>query len=265
VREFTSAGLARAEVEAFFMRRAAPYIIFLLLHCGPQAFAEDALAERFPFAAEMISHIFQVQFTEVSGNYWRDDEHYLRSVGKRPWVWDVLRADFREKHFADPWIEQWRFNWAIYPLRVSAEIHEAEPWLVAEFRYGAWLISREGAPLEPLASIHEPDLVMEVSTLPRLDGLEEESHFELAISQLRLFDMAGGSAFEHATALGNDGVLIRSSDAAFPELLVKIENFEQARTVVEELTSALRDLNQRGEHPRRLDLRFKNRAVITQP
>jgi cell division septal protein FtsQ len=175
-----------------------------------------------------------------------------------------------------PWINEAKITSAVFPGRVSIHVREEEPWIVAEYRGHSWLVSQRGTLLQTLDSLNNSELIMEISELPRLGGLQAESssrsflrsenvRFDYALQLLEMFEMAGGFPFQvERITLEADGALrITAMDIkTTPEIFVQASTLAEARHSLQKLKAVLADLAQRSEHASRIDLRFLNQAIV---
>lgn len=228
----------------------------------------------------VAENILRVRLVEVRGanrfsaGQW---ETMLGFQGAR-WLWEAVQPGFGARLKRSPWCERAVLHWEIYPLRLTVDVTEAEPWLVAEFGQHSWLLSRRGQLLQPLESVTDQKLIVEISELPRLSAGGDEGSpgagggldaagekFHTALNRLKLIDEAGGFPFdvERFTML-NDGALqaepLRSGE--FPKVTFLANGKEGAFDTLRRLATVLDDLKKRGESASEVDLRFAKQAVV---
>ena len=179
------------------------------------------------------------------------------------------------------WVDEARVSLGLFPTRVHVALQESVPWLVAELESGSWLVSSARNLIEPLAEIRDPQLIFEVSSLPRIEGLSvigdgeiesgepdtfltsTNSRLEYVLDSVYLLEMAEALPFPiELYKLLSDGSLRLRPHGAEADLLLKINSLKDATRVKKRLKLVLKDLEVRDEKPRELDLRFENQVII---
>ncbi|OVE79909.1 hypothetical protein BVY02_01915 [bacterium J17] len=261
------------------------------LRLDPNEIAELASASGKPEAFEIwleqmkvgtdiiLSNVFKLKSVELRGNYRLNESEVLASTEYlgQPFLWKLLGYNTRESLGKNPWIEDVKVTWSVFPTRVVLAIKEAEPWLVAAYRKNTWLISRSGRLLQPLDSLRDGDLVVDSSELPRLDGLDEPSSSHIsdlsevnqrlisALGIIKLFDLAGGYPFEveRFTYLEGGGLELSPVEIdKYPQLLVSKQSFQGAKKLLERAEAVFADLKDKGLVASVVDLRFRDQAIV---
>ena len=215
---------------------------------------------------------------KIEGNYRLQGEEILWSAGlaSNSWIWDLSPGEIQNRIEQLPWIEQAQLNVGILPSSVTISVKEAEPWLVAEYEGSSWLVSSSGKLLQTLSSIKNPDLVVEVGELPRLDGLEAEpgvesylasanARFVYAAKLVKFIEMGGDVPFpfDRITLLRTGGLRVTPVDKEkYPEVLLTASSLEETSDALQRLTLVLGDLEKRNERAKQIDLRFNNQAIL---
>ena len=225
-------------------------------------------------------NLLQLGSIELKGNYRLDADEILAAAGltRALWLWQVDPREIEQKLLNSPWIESVSLDLQPYPARIKIQITEAEPWLIAEYERHSWLVSRKGVLLQTLDTLHDSETILETTELARLDGLDSlpaietylssaNARFVFAVKLIRMLQSAGELPFhvERYTLLPNGTVRLmpqQSEFSAATEFLVAAQDFEEAASCVQRLRLVINDLKARNEHPRRVDLRFKNQAII---
>ena len=236
---------------------------------------------------QALGNIFAVRNISIDGEYYRTEPEILAAIG----IKDIsalsehgsgvplttlarLGAIERLKH--DPWFSSVHTNWTLFPLALSIVVSEEQPWIVAEYSGEPWLISRTGSPLQPTRTIVQSELAMLTSTLPRLDGIDPpvgsdsnlasaSSRLAYATKLLRLIASSGELPFaaERFTLDPDGNLLIQPVDFANqPVILFGPVNFNGLVARLKELSTVAADLKKRGEHPKKIDLRFKDQIIV---
>jgi hypothetical protein len=226
-------------------------------------------------ADRAIGSMTRVNRIEVSGNsrLSGDAVRKLSGVTEGEGWWSVSREEVVRSLKNSAWIEDASVSWGGLPVMLRVRVREAEPWLVADLSGRSWLISSFGEPLQPLDSIKDEGLIMLVSELPRLDGIAGTgdgqsgsvgARFRLATRMLRVLEAAGGVPFpvEGYTLLPEGGLVARPlTGSGSPEVVMEISGLPQVEETLKSLRIVLADIRKRGEHPKRIDMRFAGRAV----
>ena len=228
----------------------------------------------------VVTNLARVGAVELRGNYRLQREHVLELAGlrggRRPWAWELTPREIRRRLLQNAWIESVQVESSILPYALRLQIVEAEPWMIAEYEKHSWLVSREGSLLQPLSSLQGADLILETTELARLDGLDAQGEVEsylaspnarfiYAVKLIKLLNSAGEVPFsvERYTLLPNGGMLLQpSAESGLPKVAVALNSFSEAERVHANLKLVLNDLQKRGERATRIDLRFKNQAVV---
>ncbi len=236
---------------------------------------------------QAIGNIFAVRNISIEGEYHRTEPEILaaigiidlselRSGGSGVPLTALARLGGIERLKKDPWFRSVNTSWTVYPLTLSIVVAEEEPWIVAEYSGEPWLISRTGTPLQPTRTIVQSELAMLTSTLPRLDGIDppvgSDSNLASATSRLayatkllRLIASSGELPFaaERFTLDPDGNLSIQPVDFANqPVILFGPVNFNGMVARLKELSTVAADLKKRGEHPKKIDLRFKDQIVV---
>lgn len=241
------------------------------------------------FFENVSRHLFRVSTVEVQGLHRLRRDEVLRVVGldEVPYVWRRGAAEMERQLNALAWVEHSTVRLTPFPARAFITIQEAEPWLIAEYERHSWIISKHGKLLQPLDSVRDAQLILDTAELSRLDGLDEDAgnmtalssanaRFRLAIRSIDWLETAGELPFPIGRYhLLSNGALVlqqrarthlpaaRLSDSADdPQIIVRLESLVDARNAVARLNSVLRDAKLRGEHIRRIDLRFRGQAIV---
>lgn len=220
--------------------------------------------------------VLRLSQVTVRGNYRLDQATILKTakLDDAPYLWAVSPEAIREKLLSLPWIDEASVTLAPYPARATIEVQEAEPWLIAEYEKHSWLVSQKGNLLQALDTLDNADVILETTELPRLDGLQSQAslesylssanaRFRYAVKAIKLL-LAGGELpfpVERYTLLPN-GALALHPEGGSPQVLVAIRSHEEAQQTVGRLRSVLEDLTARGEQAQRIDLRFRNQAIV---
>ena len=150
--------------------------------------------------------------------------------------------------------------------------------MVVEYGETSWLLSRSGKLLQPVATLSDSSLIVEASTLPRLDGIDNRTQarqphdgsplsprLNYALRILRLVELAGGLplAVDRFTLLPEGGVAAIPQLPHQPVVVMEPETFDDAIQQLQSLALVMRDLHARKDVVRQIDLRFKNRAIVS--
>ncbi|MFN8389283.1 MAG: FtsQ-type POTRA domain-containing protein [Bdellovibrionota bacterium] len=230
------------------------------------------------FVGSVTRNLLQFSKIEVRGNYRLHADQIIRAAGldSTPWLWDVTEDRVRNKLLHSPWVESADLRVRPFPAALELRVTEAEPWMIAEYEKHSWLVSRKGILLQTLDTLRDPELILETTELPRLDGLDPQpmvesylssanARFGYATKLIRLLQSAGELPFavERFTLLQNGSIkLVPQQRTETQEVLLAAQSFDDASSSLDRLRRVLEDLRKRGEHVRRIDLRFKNQAII---
>lgn len=231
------------------------------------------------FAREVADHLFRVTVANVRGLRRLEQGELLRMAGlnDRPWIWLQGAAKIEQRLNAVSWVERSRVELSPFPARADIFVVEAEPWIVAEYERHSWIVSRRGKLLQPLDAIHNADVILESTEMPRLDGLDEDAanqsalssanaRFNTAVRTIDWLETTGALPFRvaHYHLLSNGAMVVQHAGAegAFPQVIVRLESLVEARSAMNRLNSVLQDARARGEHLHRVDLRFRGQAIV---
>ncbi len=259
------------------------FILFISIISSNYLYAlnkgEEPLNKTFIRLKKMfVDHLLLVDVSKISNNKYASNEEIksLLKVSKNnlPLVWELNPLDSLKKH---PWIKNVEISWKIFPLRIELKIKEFKPWVLAEFSNNiTWLVSDEGTLIIPLTSIEDKELIMQVANLPTLRGLEvkkdsltslksESARLNYAIRTLKLLKKAGGIPFkiDRFTLLPQGALVIEPLDLLNkPRILVSFNSPKEAALCVKKLNVVLKDIKNRGEKLKEIDLRFKSQAIV---
>ena len=222
---------------------------------------------------------FRVERAEISGNYRLSSASTRRLLGldKPRWVWELPVLDLSALFENNPWADGGRASLKLWPARLKVDVKEAEPWLVVQQGESSWLFSRTERLLQPLSAIDEPELIMELADLPRLDGIqfspadvgqdktESSLRFRSAVRMVRALELAGGIPFpvSRYALLPEGGLRVESNRPQDPELRLAPTSYPEAVVQLRHLREVLADLQRRNERVRTIDLRFDSRAILS--
>ena len=230
---------------------------------------------------------------DVSGNYYLkpDELAEVVALSSKPWFWQLSPTSIQRKLETLSWIKSSSVSWSFFPLSLKFKIEDHQPWLVAEYEGHNWILSRALSLIVPLSSVKDSDLILELSELPRLPGLQpttDEATY-LSSSNARLRHAAGmihllelgkhgqaepeGSLSDERRGLGfkverydllSDGsLLLTAQDSKFsPKIRIAPTSLEEAEQVTERISAVLKDLAASGERAAEIDRRFTNQAVV---
>lgn len=243
-------------------------------------FLEQIRQEATAALLNAAGNILEVSSLQIEGEYYRSDEEIstiirTSTAGKSESV-GLFHVDGLERLKEDPWFSEIKTSWSVYPLALKIHVTEREPWIVAEYAGEPWLISRNGIPLQPTRTIRSKDLAMMTSDLPRLDGIDPppgsdsnlaspSTRLAYAIKLLRLIEGAGKLPYAaERFTLDNEGNLAVQpmNIASDPVVLIGPGDFRQISERIKELSTVAEDLRNRGEHPKRIDLRFQDQIIV---
>lgn len=184
----------------------------------------------------------------------------------------------RAKLLTNPWIEDVSLEWRLLPTSLTVRVFEAKPFLVLTVgdldRDESWVISENGRPIAPLTSVLQPDLVMDVSSLARLqfnlsDGAipasKSESVYRDSLRQVANFYAARDLPFEVEafSVLADGGLKLYPLEVGkFPTVNIYTKNFAEMEKNLQRLGAILSDLENKGEKAVSIDLRYSNQAVV---
>jgi len=174
------------------------------------------------------------------------------------------------------WVDRAEVQLAVYPTRLRVEVVESTPWLVAELDSESWLVSSSRKLIEPIGELRDPDLVVELSKLPRIEGLStikglepdtfltsSNARFDYVLDGIYLLEMAETLPFSvELYSVLSDGSLRLRPKGEYPDLLMKIASLEDAEQLGNRLNEVLADLAKRGEEANEIDLRFSNQVIV---
>ncbi len=184
----------------------------------------------------------------------------------------------RQQLNKQPWVDECELDLQLFPLQLSVNIRESQPWLVAELNNHSWLVARSGKLLAAVETITDENLVFDVASLPRLVGVNiagaenaetvsvTSNSLPYALGLLVLYEGAGGFPFqvERFTLLQDGSLQVEPVDSkSYPRaLLARAQNMAEAQMVLNNLRGVLADLNERGERAHLVDLRYGGQAVV---
>ena len=184
----------------------------------------------------------------------------------------------RAKLLTNPWIEDVSLEWRLLPTSLTVRVLEAKPFLVLTVgdleRDESWVISQKGRPIAPLTSVIQSDLVMEISSLARLqfdlsDGAipvsRSESIYRDSLRQVANFYAAKDLPFEVEafSVLADGGLKLHPLEVGkFPTVSIYTKNFVEMEKNLQRLSAILSDLENKGEKAVSIDLRYSNQAVV---
>ncbi len=196
-----------------------------------------------------------------------------------------ILANLGAKIKASPWVESYSFSKQVFPQRLKINIVEAEPAFVAEYEGDSWIVSKKGVLIQPVKEIVKPSLVMTVSELPRVYGIDPKEdnksylssvydRLSYILKNLEFVDLAGGFPFKYSSlSLINGGgielepVELQNAEPSTvrklpKKVLFQLRSLEEAQNMLSRLKIVLEDIRLRGETPGELDLRFKDQVVL---
>ncbi|MCC6952899.1 MAG: hypothetical protein IT290_02150 [Deltaproteobacteria bacterium] len=234
------------------------------------------LSER---TCELFRTAFLIERPEIEGNYRLSSSSTRRMLGlSQPrWIWDLPLLDLATLFDESPWADGGVATLGMWPARLKLDVKEAEPWLVVQQGQSSWLFSRTERLLQPLSAIDEPELIMELAELPRLDGIqfapagegtaktESSLRFRSAVRMVRSLELAGGIPFpvSRYALLPDGGLRVESNRPQDPELKLAPTSFPDAVVQLRHLREVLADLRARNERVKSIDLRFDSRAILS--
>lgn len=226
----------------------------------------------------VAASVFRVSDIELSGEYRLSADEIAR--GRLSTANVSLFAALSDKKAKElvnnPWIENVEVRRQVFPARVELKVREVEPWLVAQIGERRWVVSKRGELVQPLDAITNQNLMVDLSELPRLEILpgrnadnldNSELRFKNAVGQLKLLNAAGSFPYPISEyKVHDDGVmeLIPEELERYPRVLLSVENFKNAETLISQLKSTLSEIA-RSAAPLRvseIDLRFAGQAVV---
>jgi hypothetical protein len=235
---------------------------------------------------DYLSREFQERFAiskiVISGDYRCSERDIAKAskVRQRQLAWDISLEQTKQNVESLPWIKSATVSYDVLPMRLLIEVKEVEPWIVAKLGEESWLVSDAGTLIEPLSDLSNPELVMETSTLPRLQGLSTikiensrlpeslfssaNARFHYAVAQLKLLEMAETLDYDYELVrLQEDGSLrITAVNPDKSDVILRVRSLEQAKSDGLKLRLVTQDLAKRGEKPNEIDLRFSSQAVV---
>lgn len=207
-----------------------------------------------------------------------------------------ILANLGAKIKASPWVESYTFSKQVFPQRLKINIVEAEPAFVAEYEGDSWIVSKKGVLIQPVREIVKPSLVMQVSELPRVYGIDPKEdnksylssvydRLSYILKNLEFVDLAGGFPFKYSSLSLINGGGIELEPVALEQaeleqvkleqraelsavrklpkkVLFQLRSLEEAQNMLSHLKTVLEDIRLRGETPEELDLRFKDQVVL---
>ncbi len=234
-------------------------------------------AEAAQLSGEVADNMLRYARVQLSGNRMLGNETILQAAGlsTKPYFWKLPLASIKRQLDALAWVKSSALSVQIFPLRLAITIEEHTPWMVAEYEGHSWILSQAVTLVAPMDSVENSELIMQLSELPRLAGLQpspgvptylasSNARLQHAASVIRLLDEQHFPFSAERYDLLDDGSLkITPKDARdVPPVFVLVTTPDEAEQVSSRLTSVLKDLKARGEMPGEIDMRFKNQAVI---
>lgn len=175
------------------------------------------------------------------------------------------------------WIKSAHIRWFIFPLRLTISIQEEQPWMIARYKGGSWLISNEGVLLESLSQVEDAQKVLEMSSLPRIEGLSfsedealrffssERERFNYAVKKIKQINKALNKRFEIAVyELLDDGSMkLEPVDfSSYPRLFIRFKKVAQLSDLLDRYFATIDDLRSRNEKVKEIDLRFSQQVIV---
>lgn len=237
-------------------------------------------------AKRAAENVFSLGEVSIEGQYYRSKEEIISLLGAggaadgadagRISLFNAYQTDSIGRLKSDPWFSEVRSEWSVFPLALKIHVTEREPWIVAEYAGEPWLISRTGIPIQPTRTIKQTRLAVLTSNLPRLDGLDplpgSDSNLSspsirlaFAAKLLRLVESAGPLPYtaERFTLDSDGNLAIQPMDIAHdPVILLGPGDFKSISSRLKDLHTVVADLKKRGEHPKKIDLRFQDQIIV---
>lgn len=239
----------------------------------------EIVTQNFPDNCQNWLSPFAIQEINVFGNNILEKTKILdlAMLRNNSCFWQLLNKNKIEKALlTNYWIEDTNLEIDYKKRKLDVQIREAKPWLIADFERHTWIVSKSGNFIVELNKIHDEKLVMEMSELPRLDGLRvtdstlgvlgsENMRFDMAMNILHLIENAGGLSFPvDFFRFENDGSLeiYPREIKETKKIILKVEDKIEAKDKIEKLSAVLTDLKSREETVNEIDLRFKSNVVV---
>lgn len=216
---------------------------------------------------EAWRNLTHVEIEKVSGNYFLGDDEILSflSRAKLDSAWDADPGSWSRFLRSHPWIKDASVSFSIYPLRAQIEITEIEPWLVWRSQEKSWLLSRKMEIVESLDEVRDPEVVVELSALPRVSVIgEDKTLLRRGLEMIRDLELAGRlpfDVFQYLVLPGEIAVEPLHPDTA-SLIRLSVHDLDEARTKLEQLRTVIQDLHSRSEIAREIDLRVRGQVIV---
>lgn len=235
------------------------------------------------FWASHSNNVFSLSEIQVVGNNRLQKDEILNhlklsSKHQNAWqLWLVPLENFADKLKEQPWIKSADISWFIFPLRMFISIQEEEPWIIASYQGESWLVSKEGNLLQPLERLASPDQVLEMSSLPRLEGLafsedealryfsSESERLNFAIKLVQLLDAKWHTKLPIAvfTLLDDGSMILEPQDASsYPNVFLRFKTKHELEELIDRYFATIEDLKSRNEKASEIDLRFAQQVIV---
>lgn len=192
-------------------------------------------------------------------------------------VWLMPLENFAEKLEEQPWIKSAELRWSIFPLRLFISLQEEEPWVIARYQGQSWLVSKDGDLLQSLEQLDDPNQVLEMSSLPRLEGLafaedealrffsSERERLNFAIKLVKLLDTKLRTKLPISvfTLLDDGSMILEPQDAnRYPDMFLRFKTKKDLDELLARYFATLDDLDSRNEKASEIDLRFAQQVIV---
>lgn len=235
------------------------------------------------FWASHSNNVFSLSEIEVVGNNRlekKDILELLKLSGKHSnsrQIWLAPLENLADRLKQQPWIRSVEISWSIFPLRMFISLQEEEPWIIARYQGESWLVSKEGNLLQSLEQLASPDQVLEMSSLPRLEGLgfsedealryfsSESERLNFAIKLVQLLDSKLQTKLPIAvfTLLDDGSMILEPQDASrYPNLFLRFKTKKELEELMERYFATIEDLKSRNEKASEIDLRFAQQVIV---
>lgn len=216
---------------------------------------------------DSFNNLTQIRVTSITGNYYLSDSDVLEQVREQglQFIWDARPELWNERLALHPWIDSADVNFSFFPTAAKVEVREAAPWLVWQTAERSWLISRAMRIVEPLETVNEGNLVMELSRLPRIIAdSSDRAALKQGLLLVDLLELAGGLPFEAARFnVEADGLAVEPAlSLHIGTVRIAAADLEEAKTKLKQLRAVIGDLQQRGERAEEIDLRVRGQVIV---
>jgi hypothetical protein len=222
----------------------------------------------------ILKNLFIIDKSKISitGNRYVKPEQIFELLDSQQffYVWELARDSVKQQLLRDPWLQDVKFKWQIFPLGVELVIKEQVPYAVVEFYNESWLVAQTGEMIESLASVINPQVIVSASQLPRMTGIDElknrfttyasaGNRLKYALAFLKALQGVKQLPFSiESIALLEDGsfLVIPVEIKKYPKIIFPYSVKDNMLVAIKKINAIIQDAQDNNKKLTKIDLRF---------